>query len=178
MLENFKCKQWKRAKKNKKNAKANAKKPKMNPALPFNKWSKVFNMGEAFPPQIYEPNIQGNYVRERKREQFLNKENSSLMTYYFINMYQSFVRHKNFLGISNVVSWVSCCMLVVFLSQCPGRSCFTFCLSVSFFIHHIWLSYQKKGEQKTQDLLFSFINLEMFLRVGPTGFCSKLYKTG
>lgn len=45
-------------------------------------------MGEAFPPQIYEPNIQGNCVREGKREQFLNEENSSLMTYYFINMHQ------------------------------------------------------------------------------------------
>lgn len=71
------------------------------------------------------------------------------MTYYFIYMYQSFVKHKNYLGISNVVSWVSCCMLVVFLSQWPGRSCFTFCLSVSFFIHHIWLSYWKRRAENT-----------------------------
>lgn len=36
-------------------------------------------MGEAFPPQNYEPNIQGNHVREGKRKQFLNEENNSLM---------------------------------------------------------------------------------------------------
>lgn len=29
-------------------------------------------MGEAFLPQIYEPNIQGNYVREGQRKQILN----------------------------------------------------------------------------------------------------------
>lgn len=45
-------------------------------------------MGEAFPPQNYEPNIQGNHAREGKRKQFLNEESSSVMPYYFINMHQ------------------------------------------------------------------------------------------
>lgn len=44
---------------------------KMNLAFLFKNWSKVFSMGEAFPPQIYEPNIQGNYVREGQRKQIL-----------------------------------------------------------------------------------------------------------
>lgn len=74
-------------------------------------------MGEAFPPQNYEPNIQGNHAREGKRKQFLNEENSSLMPYYFINMHQSFLKYKNFIRTSNVVSPESCYMLIIFLSQ-------------------------------------------------------------
>lgn len=43
----------------------------MKPAFPFNNCSNVFNMGEAFPSQIYESNSQGHYVRERQRKQIL-----------------------------------------------------------------------------------------------------------
>lgn len=125
-------------------------KEKKNPVLPFNKWSKVFNMAEAFSPQIYEPNIQGNYVRERQRKQFLNEENSSLMTYYFINIHQSFVKHKNFLGTSNVVSPASCYMPIVFSSQWRERSCFICCLSISFFTHHNWLPYWINTAENTR----------------------------
>lgn len=78
------------------------------------------------------------------------------MTYYFINRHQSFVKHKNPLGSSNVVSPVSCYMLKVFLSQWPERSCFICCLSVStFFTHQKLVIILNKQSRKDRTVFFN-----------------------
>lgn len=78
------------------------------------------------------------------------------MTYYFINRHQSFVKHKNLLGTSNVVSPVNCYMLKVFLSQWPERSCFICCLSVStFFTHQKLVVILNKQSRKDRTVFFN-----------------------